>query len=185
MTSRDEKLLSAARSVFLRYGVSKTTMHDIAAEAGVARQTLYNAYPGKDAILRATLKATGQEGLDAVAAQWGAQTTLAEKLDTYFAMVPLAWYDLAQSCPAATDLVDGMHNIAKEELIAIGARWTTALTALLRQHAPEHPDPEAIADLIQSASFNAKVDAPDRETVARRLAVLKAAILALLNLSEA
>ena len=56
MSERKVQILKAAEIVFSRYGVSKTTMNDIAKTAGVARQTLYNEYPNKESVLRATLR---------------------------------------------------------------------------------------------------------------------------------
>lgn len=38
--------------LFARYGVKRTSMGDIAREGGVARQTLYNSFNNKDAVLR-------------------------------------------------------------------------------------------------------------------------------------
>jgi AcrR family transcriptional regulator len=45
-------ILGAATRCFRRYGIQRTTVVDIAREAGVSRQTLYNQIPGgKDAII--------------------------------------------------------------------------------------------------------------------------------------
>ena len=56
MMDRETQLMKAAFAVFSRYGVSKTTVGDIAAEAGVSRQTMYNLYGGRDEILRAAVE---------------------------------------------------------------------------------------------------------------------------------
>ena len=57
-TRRDEKkgqLLNAARSVVARFGYRKTTLEDIAAEAGVSRATLYYYFPNKEEVFRALI----------------------------------------------------------------------------------------------------------------------------------
>lgn len=184
MNARDEKLIEAALSVFARYGVSKATMNDIAREAGVARQTLYNAYPGKEAILRATVKTAGTADLHAVLKAWEDAPSLGEKLDLYFALGPLKWYDLVQSSPEAADLIDGIHNIAREESEALGRQWTAEFAKLIRASVPEGSaawaGADATADFIYATSINAKMQAPDRDRVVQRLAILKTAILALL-----
>ena len=56
MNSRTQNILEAAQIVFARYGVSKTTMSDIAREAGVARQTVYNAFATKNEVLREVVR---------------------------------------------------------------------------------------------------------------------------------
>lgn len=45
-------LLRAARALFVRYGVRRTSMDDVAREAGVAKGTLYLAFDSKDALFR-------------------------------------------------------------------------------------------------------------------------------------
>ena len=67
MSERKVQILRAAEIVFSRYGVSKTTMNDIAKTAGVARQTLYNEYPNKESVLRATLRFGAEKTMAAMA----------------------------------------------------------------------------------------------------------------------
>jgi TetR/AcrR family transcriptional repressor of mexJK operon len=43
-------VVDAARTLFMRHGYSGTTMEDIAALAGLAKRTVYNNYPDKDAL---------------------------------------------------------------------------------------------------------------------------------------
>ena len=43
--------------MFSRYGVKRTSMVDLAQEAGVSRQTLYNVFRNKDDVLRALIRA--------------------------------------------------------------------------------------------------------------------------------
>lgn len=64
-----DKLLSAATRAFLEqgYGVS---MDSIASRAGVAKQTLYNHFSGKDELFRAVVTAGGQ-GMDMALANTG------------------------------------------------------------------------------------------------------------------
>lgn len=48
-----ERLLEAAYACIGRYGLAKTTMEDVAREAGLSRATLYRAFPqGKDQVVR-------------------------------------------------------------------------------------------------------------------------------------
>ncbi len=55
---RDAKvstLLDAAREVVMRFGYRKTTLEDIADQAGVSRATLYYYFPGKEEVFRALI----------------------------------------------------------------------------------------------------------------------------------
>lgn len=185
MKDRNIKLIQAAQCVFARYGVSKTTMNDIAKEAGVARQTLYNAYPSKDAVLRASVRHYAEQTLDAVDKAWEAQSTFAEKLETFFQHAPLGWYDMIAATPDAADLVDGIHAIAHDELSAVARIWTERFGQLIREHTkpetPAHKDAEKIADFIYSASLSAKSNAENRSTLEARLEVLKLSVVALIS----
>lgn len=50
-------IVGAARAVFARYGVARTRMADIAKEAQLARQTLYDFVAGRDELIELSLVA--------------------------------------------------------------------------------------------------------------------------------
>ncbi|MEO1554752.1 MAG: helix-turn-helix domain-containing protein, partial [Pseudomonadota bacterium] len=68
MDAKTEHIVRAGWAMFARYGYAKTTMSDIATEAGVARQTVYNAFASKEDILRAVVRVAGEESLTSVQA---------------------------------------------------------------------------------------------------------------------
>src|SRR5260370_40216961 len=51
-----EAILVAATAIFLRYGFKKTSMDDVAREAGVSRQGLYLYFDTKDVLFREALQ---------------------------------------------------------------------------------------------------------------------------------
>lgn len=55
MNTAESKLLNAAHQCFLAKGIQKTTMNDIAEEAGLARRTIYHHFKNKDDILLAVM----------------------------------------------------------------------------------------------------------------------------------
>ena len=185
MNQRDHRIIEAAQKVFARYGVSKTTMNDIAREAGVARQTLYNAYQGKDEVLRATVEHVTFQAFQAVQNAWGDAATLSQKLDIFFELVPLKWYDIVISSPDAEDLLEGVHAVAKLELSRDAARWVDAFSELLSTHVPHlstvGQNQEHIAEFIHSTSINAKYNAGSRTILESRLSILKRSVLALVG----
>ncbi len=185
MSERDRKLVAAALSVFARYGVAKTTMNDIAREAGVARQTLYNAFPSKDAILRAAVQASGQKTRADVEARWAQLTTLADKIQAFHEDVPLGWFDMIQTFPDVAELIDGIHTTAKAEMEEIASEWVARFKELIVEYAAPgsaaKDAPEAVADFIYSASINAKYGAETRAMLEGRLRLLKQAILVLFD----
>ena len=54
--AKRERILEAARNLFLRNGLRGTTMEAIAREARIAKPTLYTHFPDKDAVFLAILE---------------------------------------------------------------------------------------------------------------------------------
>lgn len=51
----EDRLLNAAAHLMIRYGYDKTTLDDVAREAGVSRSTLYTRWKKKDALFQALI----------------------------------------------------------------------------------------------------------------------------------
>jgi AcrR family transcriptional regulator len=58
-TTRIEQVADAALRLFARYGYKRTSMDDIAKEAGLAKATLYLHFKGKDDVFRAMFTLIG------------------------------------------------------------------------------------------------------------------------------
>ena len=54
--AQPDRILDAALACIARVGVGKTTLDDVAREAGCARATVYRCFPGRQALLRALLR---------------------------------------------------------------------------------------------------------------------------------
>lgn len=185
MTDKNQMIVTAAAKMFARYGYSKTTMGDIAHEASVARQTVYNAFPGKEEILRAVVRQAGEETFTAVMSVWSNAETVDAKLDAFHVLGPLKWFELIRAAPDWAQLMDGIHKAASEEMLVWDEKWHTVLTQMARAILPESPrvspTPEEIADFFYSASLNAKHGVDDIAQLQSRLATIKIATLSLLK----
>ena len=53
--AQPDRILDAALACIARVGLAKTTLDDVAREAGCARATVYRCFPGRDALLAAAL----------------------------------------------------------------------------------------------------------------------------------
>jgi len=56
-----QKIIAAAMDLFRKQGVDATTMEQVAAEADVAKGTLYNHFPAKEAIISAYMQRSFRE----------------------------------------------------------------------------------------------------------------------------
>ncbi len=76
-------ILSAAKKLFGKYGVKKTTMRDIAAEAGLAVGTLYLYFENRDEVVLACAEAFEQVHKATATAAIAGDGTPAERLKEY------------------------------------------------------------------------------------------------------
>ena len=75
-----ETILDAAERLFVRHGYRKSSMDDVAREAGIAKGTVYLHYAGKEALFRALLERIGNTVLQASGAAAVAEQPLTERL---------------------------------------------------------------------------------------------------------
>lgn len=185
MTDKTTMIVTAAANMFARYGYSKTTMGDIAAEAGVARQTVYNAFPGKEEILRAVVRQAGEGTFSAVVAAWDEAETVDAKLAAFHELVPIKWFEAIRAAPDWAELLDGMHKAASEEMKTYDIIWRKALLELFQTDVPEKTDASPshadIVDFFYSTSMNAKYSVDDISLLRARLNTIRIATLALLD----
>lgn len=184
MNEKTTHILQAAWRVFERYGVAKTTMNDIAKEAGVARQTVYNAFPGKEEVLRGVMRLSYAMTLDQIKARWAQCDDIGAKIDVFFECGPINWYETVQAKPEMLELLDGVHHVAAEELDNISEEWTALIVQTLAQSGAQVNDPDLTLDdvgkFLFSAGINAKYRADGLVDLKTRLKVIKAGALALL-----
>lgn len=185
MSEKHREIIKAAGRMFSRYGLSKTTMADIASEAGVARQTVYNAFSGKTEILREVVRLTGEETRTEMEQAWETASSVSEKLTIFQELGPVKWYNAVRASPEWAEMLDGVHEAASEELNALYEELKASLENMLKTDCPNFKNPDVtlrdIVEMFHSASVNAKYGADDVEILRRRLNTTKLATLALIN----
>ena len=135
MDEREQKIVDAAIVVFSRYGVKRTTMNDIAGEAGIVRQTLYNVYANKDDVLRAAIRLHADRALTAIEAECANASSLGDRLDIVFKHLVVEPFELIRATPHADEIIEGFNEAAKEELAKAEERYRAAVEKLLMPHA--------------------------------------------------
>ncbi|MEM7568938.1 MAG: helix-turn-helix domain-containing protein [Pseudomonadota bacterium] len=189
MNDREIHILDAGLALFLRYGVKRTSMNDIAHEAGIARQTLYNAFANKDAVLRATIQLFTQRAMAEIETGLQSCRTLADQLDVIFAQLAIKPYELLHASPNAEDIILGMNAASRDEI----AENEHAFRAVLAKAFESKSDalssaglsPEALAEITQISVSAAKEKAADRAHLERLLASTTSMILAIVNTQDA
>lgn len=79
-----EKLLETARHLFLRRGASHVGINDVTDAAGVAKMTLYNNFPSKDALTLAVYEEMADATLRALKQAANGSATEEERVEAIF-----------------------------------------------------------------------------------------------------
>ncbi|TCL08585.1 TetR family transcriptional regulator [Shimia isoporae] len=127
----EAKIIAAATRCFVRYGARKTSMNDIAREAGLSRQTIYDLLGGKDDLICACIRTITDQNLSDVRARLEKSTSLAESLEIYFAETIVKSFELLQTSGDAEDLISGHNDAGKEEIARSHLKHESLVTELL------------------------------------------------------
>ena len=181
MKDRDAHIIEAAKGLFLRYGVKRTGMNDIAQEAGISRQTLYKAFANKDAVLQAMIRSLADKVVLDIEAGIEKETSLSEQLDVIFNHVVIEHYDFLQSSPNADDIIAGVTASSQDELEAGAKRNTEIIARVLAPYSGslEKNDltTDQFADFIQHSATAAKYSAKSKKHLLALLDALRASVL--------
>ncbi|MEM7440787.1 MAG: helix-turn-helix domain-containing protein [Pseudomonadota bacterium] len=185
MSDKEDHLLNAAEQVFLRYGIKRTSMADVAEQAGVSRQTLYKSFANKDAVMLAGMQRHLAQKAQLIKAGLAAYDDVSDQIDVILNAVVVMPHAALTSSPHAAELMDGIGQISEAEL-ARAAQKTTAFFAQVfapfeAQLAGRGLTPADLASLAQIACKSIKGAAKDEADLKQLLATLKAALLASLS----
>ncbi len=104
-----QRILDAALVLFGRHGYRRTSMADVAGQAGVSRASLYLYFADKNALFGSLAASVVDWALEAAAQAWHTPATLAENLQAAVLTKDLPLYRLLHASPHGAELlgVDG------------------------------------------------------------------------------
>ena len=158
-------------------------MSDVARQAGVTRQTVYNVFGSSDAVLRGAIRLYVDGQWRAILDRWADCRSLAEKLDVlllHFAVEP--WEFLNSSAEAA-QLERGYNEAGRDEIEEARLRFRGDIAELFLQWEDaligQGTTPLAVADFIGASIEGIKYNSRSRDDMLLAVATLKASLLAL------
>ena len=173
MDEKEENLLEAAQRVFHRYGVKRASMADIASEAGVSRQTLYNAFDNKDDIFRGTIRLYTDLAVAEIEETIAGTSDVSKQIGAVLDVMSLKPYRNLKSSPNAEDLVAGFNAVGKKELENGFQRYRGALVKIFAPHADvlktHSLTPESLAEIVQRGASAMKYNAASEEHLVQML----------------
>jgi len=108
------RIVEAATSLFNRYGFKRTSVDLLAAEAGVAKPTVYAYFDDKDAIFRAVAEHVCDELLAAAERASTADAPIDERLGGMLAAKLTRYWELVHASPHAQELLDSQGRLGSE-----------------------------------------------------------------------
>ncbi len=98
------RVLAAALTLFGRHGFQRTSMADVAREAGIARATLYLRFPDKASLFQALASSLVDEALARAKAAWDRNASLSENIAATLLAKELTFFHMLHSTPHGAEL---------------------------------------------------------------------------------
>ena len=134
------RILDAAQSLFLRYGVKRTALDDVVREAGIAKGTLYLYFDSKDALFAAIAERFYAETLrnaeEAIASSSSITARIVGCLDAYIGSM----HRLTAQSPHIAELTETKEALAAEICGAFDRKMRDLLRKVLRDGGIERRD---------------------------------------------
>jgi AcrR family transcriptional regulator len=158
--SRRAAILDAALRVFGQYGYRRTSMDDIAQQAGIGKGTIYLSFAGKDEVFLALSQRLSERMLADAEAARHRQGTTADKL----AAMSAAWFgtyvETIMHSPHAAELMDAKSRLSTEVVTRATDRYQRLVQDVLAEAAAAGEldleaaglTPEAAAELLIAAA---------------------------------
>ena len=121
------KIVTAATTLFSRYGFKRTSIDQLAAEAGVAKPTVYAYFKDKDAVFEAVVVAVCEDLIARAEAASRGRGSIEERLSAMLAAKFTRYWELVQRSPHVQELLDSQSRLGAETI----ARADKAFVRLL------------------------------------------------------
>jgi AcrR family transcriptional regulator len=178
--SKENGAVEAATAAFTRFGYAKTTMGDIAAEAGISRPALYLLFPDKQAIFARVIERMDRNKLKEIRDALPALDGFAAKLSHACTSWGLDGIELASVHPDSADLFD----LRFEAVRAAYSNFQALITELIHDSVPGstlRAKPEEISRAIVHSLRGLREGATGVDDMRRLIAVQVAIVVAALR----
>lgn len=130
---KPRRVLEAAQRLFSRYGFRRTSVDDIAREAGIAKGTVYLAFPGKEALFCAVAAHLFEEVLgrarEAAAGAGSLESRVLAVLDAKYR----TFFEVVHASPHAAELLDSTNALGADLYAKAEREFHRLLAALLAE----------------------------------------------------
>lgn len=189
MTERETRIIAAAVQLFSQYGFKRTTMNDIAVEAAVARQTLYNSFANKEEVLLGCIRALMAEQMSTIKTGATKCDNAGTVLDIILEAISLKPYRMLAQTRHADEIIGGYSRFPTAEKAENNRQLIAVIEQVLQpyqQHGQQPGQQHGLADgpalhelaeFIHSSAYSAKQNARDETHLMTLLNTLKLLVL--------
>lgn len=185
MTDVRSRIVDAVFELVCRYGVKRTSMADVAAQAGVSRQTLYVSFAKKDDLLAEAMAHFGRQLQDAISEEWENSENLEDILDVYLVHAAYKPFKLLQQHPDIVDLINGVGEQTRKVANQLHRDKTKQLAKRLESYRlsleAKDSDPQSVAQLFVTTTLELKLSAKSNAELRALTRTLKQAVIALIE----
>ena len=109
-----QRIVNAAKAVFLKYGYGRVTMNELAQAAGISRPALYLVFSKKEGVFRAVVRHMAREVAGDVNEGLGAVKTPLDKLKFVCEVWMVRPFDWLSQSPEAREIFESSYEVAQE-----------------------------------------------------------------------
>lgn len=167
---KEDQILRAAESVFVRYGFARTTMGDIGKAAGMSRPALYLQFRDKEAIFTRVIENMDAQALTSIRTAIARIGPLDEKLLHACTSWGLHGVELAAAFPDAADLFDLQFPAVRQ----VYRRFQALVVEILKENLENWPisvQPEDYALTLTYGMRGLRYAAQDVEDMRRLIGI--------------
>jgi AcrR family transcriptional regulator len=137
-----ERILTAAFTLFGRYGFKRTSMEDIASEAGLSRAGVYLQFRNKEDIFRELAGGLHEEALSGAEAALRSDQPLPKRLQAAVEAKTLRMIEVIHASPHGSELIDEKNRLCGDLAVDSELRFQGMLARAFK-----HADEENQIDL--------------------------------------
>jgi AcrR family transcriptional regulator len=131
---KSDRVLTAARNTFLRYGYKRVTMSDIAEAAGISRPALYLVFNSKEALFKGVYEHWVKEALAEIESKVAPLKTADEKLRAAFELWTVRPFEMMLASSEVAELVECTFGFAQDSVKQGYRSFEKLLVPILKSH---------------------------------------------------
>lgn len=128
-----ERIFNAATTLFARYGYRRTTMEDIASEAGLSRTSLYLQFRNKEDIFREGARTLHEQSIVNAEAALRERAPLADRLRRAMEAKTLRMMEISHASPHGSELMDQNNRLCGDLAMESEERFIEMLKQTLTE----------------------------------------------------